>query len=565
MEWDIDQLLSLPADKHLADVFKNGNKVLRINTVWHSSNAVLYAEPDTGRNVYGQTVMFAGVELPSGLVQFEKGYVYSKSYFPDTAYQSIHAECIKEQAMPEVPDTATQAIWTAGTTVMIRRESPLWPSYPAKIGSVLSHVGSKVIVALDNDALGFDQKHLTDEITYCQCHDTWGGSGQEMLSNVVCPHCNYHPWTYPDKSWSEMNNQVKIAKLQAAINSNMIDTTACIHNYYLLVALVEEMAGTPYENKLRRILDIFSRKFAKTLFDYCACICMGEARHAGRMAFVCIEQLPAYKDRNAVYDQHELIDPIRSAPALIEVFESHWSGDSYGGEKWAEVARCYPKYETLSSKLFIDMIINKQHNTGSIFNKPILFRAIETSRLKDFLDYRREHDLLNGSLQMQVFSETYTLIKTMQADGYVKRLRVTDAGPAIFPKPFEWGFIELETTDQSHKFCPDCGNPYNDCTCHNVCQYCGYPEDYCECGWCDECDHKEPECTCDICQECGYKEWECECSKCDKCGNKTWECTCDDEEDEEETTEEENTDDETTVFDAYQTAAGNCKQTRPIG
>lgn len=127
----------------------------------------------------------------------------------------------------------------------------------------------------------------------------------------------------------------------------------------------------------------FEKAFAKMLFDYTVFTCMGEARHArnhtrGRRAFPELEMngsAGGETHRNLVYANASEYDPMDTLEKMYDTFNSvKWYDSSYGGKKWGKLAEIGRTYGTVSNRVFIDSIVHLQHNSGSIFNKPLIFK-----------------------------------------------------------------------------------------------------------------------------------------------------------------------------------------------
>jgi len=230
----------------------------------------------------------------------------------------------------------------------------------------------------------------------------------------------------------------------------------------------------------------YSSKFARALFDYMAIASIGEARHAQwNPADKMIKGFYSHElrtNRTLVYSQlAHTVDPIASAPALIEVFGSKWKEQGYGGPKWESIVRGYATYpDRISDVLFIDMVINKRHNGSLAFDKGVIFKMPDgQSRVLSFLDYRREKDLLEFAYNQiyPITPELFTLLEAAERERIIKRfprdIRIVEIR---WSPPVRWGSIVLEACDNvrpvkavsegdGDEKCLDCGFKLSNCEC----------------------------------------------------------------------------------------------------
>lgn len=281
-----------------------------------------------------------------------------------------------------------------------------------------------------------------------------------------------------------------------------------IHTFYVLMELDIESKKNPNCGlSIHRQFVSYADRLAKSLFDYLAMICMGEARYANAYSEYAIEQFRNYdttpSSRHMIYEHADMIDPIASVPALRDAFGCTWSAPSYGGKSWLELVETYAKYPEVSSTCFIDMVVNKQHNSGSVFTKPCLFKEVNRDFLYSFLDHRREYSAVTF-YNLRLFDIAYHALEKAMKIGLVPRpdsqVFMENKGPAILPDPVEWGFIKLESYENQclqydDDICPDCGYHYDDCECWH-CPNCGYKSDECVCPKCHSCGCVEEECSC---------------------------------------------------------------------
>lgn len=280
-----------------------------------------------------------------------------------------------------------------------------------------------------------------------------------------------------------------------------------IHTFYVLMELDVESRKNPNCGiSIHRQFISYADRLAKSFFDYLAMICMGEARYGKMYSEYAIEQFRNYSttasDRHQIYEHADMVDPIASAPALRDVFNCQWRAVSYGGKSWLELVNTYVRYPEVSSTCFVDMVVNKQHNSGSVFTKPCLFYEVNRDFLYSFLDHRRENSAVTF-YKLHLFDIACNALEKAMKIGLVPRrdsfeFRMDNKGPAILPEPVNWGFIKLESYENEHPcdICPNCGAHYDDCECW-TCPQCGYKNCECSCPKCYECGCVEEECSCD--------------------------------------------------------------------
>lgn len=381
----------------------------------------------------------------------------------------------------------------------------------------------------------------------CNCNSNWSAMCNnyvpyDMNSNYQsCNVCGMNYWTVdPNNTISTEENPYfsfdpepeETATRRYSI-MNYTDTLASIQNFYALVELDEIFSrNRACGLSVKRELATYSKYFAHQLFDYLAVICIGEARWATKYAKVycpSLSQNGYVRERDEIYKYHDMINPMSSAPALSSIFSSEWKDGGYGGTKWACLVNLYTKYGTIPDHLFIDMVVNKQHNNGSVFNKPILFDVVSSISLQTFLNFRRECDVLSYTGYLHLTSSVISYInEAVKLNMINEPLFISPCLFVNWQKPLEWGFITLEAEDNEK------------ITYRARCEYCGEYEDYCSCSICKECECKEAECTCSWCPDCDHKDWDCQCEICPECGEKLKHCTCDEPDPDDESDDEPN-------------------------
>lgn len=142
---------------------------------------------------------------------------------------------------------------------------------------------------------------------------------------------------------------------------------------------------------------------ARSLRDYLALICLGEARHARgqeqpvRLAISTspkksdLKLVPLPGNRQEVYRKSLFLEPDLMLQVSRYVFETcHWHG-SFGGKAWAHIAKWGGRFGSMPHSVFIDHVLDLEHNTGSIFNKPTLWNGAD---LRGILNTKAAEDVL---------------------------------------------------------------------------------------------------------------------------------------------------------------------------
>lgn len=271
--------------------------------------------------------------------------------------------------------------------------------------------------------------------------------------------------------------------------------------------------------------------------DYLFMACMGEARHAHDKAGLSFDEIDGNIDsRSGIFKKSRRYDPVKNLPLIKAVFLADGWGTSFGGAKWAELCDVALEYGTMSDILYVDKVVNKQHNSGTVFNKLEASQWMDIQGLEDglsssFLDARRAGTFLNNYYLRRLDIRVGRLLASFGVD----LSSSTPLKPYVY-KPVAWGDQVLDEPSQhepgdrcgcgsmAEHSCNDCGKPLCD-ECANSCEECGA-------YMCGECEHECIVCgnlvcsmhiSYDKCTSCMYKQ------RCDQCGS--WEddlysCDC---------------------------------------
>lgn len=170
---------------------------------------------------------------------------------------------------------------------------------------------------------------------------------------------------------------------------------------------------------IKQILFPYQAQIAKTIFDYLLISCLGEARYLNTNASAYIEAFVPYHSHlgHAKLTSNDAsrtafarlvnntlpVDPlnilnvleiIHRSPLMIS---SPASGaktkSSVSGAKWANIATAAKRYFTLPPYIFIDTVLQLEHNNGTVFNKRE-YELIAADHIASFFDVQANRDLL---------------------------------------------------------------------------------------------------------------------------------------------------------------------------
>jgi hypothetical protein len=226
-----------------------------------------------------------------------------------------------------------------------------------------------------------------------------------------------------------------------------VDINCCVENFYTLVALaaLEKDKGVCFGAE--RALNVFAKNFAVALHDYIVITAIGEARHGG--AEFDMNAVKLIGGRDEIYKKSIIYDPVKALNYLYLLFEDERWPSSYGGKKWADIALTGLKFYDHSSVLFVDAVVSKEHNSGCMFNKPVVFCVADVCFMKYFLDFRQAEDILNTHFYhgVHVSSPTYELLKKAVRIGVLKNINehfCITSSLLLFPTPVVWGDATLD-------------------------------------------------------------------------------------------------------------------------
>jgi hypothetical protein len=286
-----------------------------------------------------------------------------------------------------------------------------------------------------------------------------------------------------------------------------------VATFYVAEALKAHSDDKQVPIGMTRFINCHVQKLAVALRDYMVVAALGEARHAVEKGEYWCPQINGKKvHRESAYENAHMFSVDSALKGLETVFENHWSGTGYGGRKWGEIVRYAGKYGTLSDKIFIDIVINKEHNGGNMFNKSVIFGPA-SSHFISFLNYRRDRDILtDAKMPFKVYESLRPYLMNAVQYGLIPAMpeHIEFIATPEYPEPIKWGFIRLVVEENRHH-----GRPRSN-TYH--CELCD--DDYEEEDFCFQCDHCTNCCICEkyFCSRCNcYHEEDNFCTHEDIC------------------------------------------------
>lgn len=170
-------------------------------------------------------------------------------------------------------------------------------------------------------------------------------------------------------------------------------------DFYILQALGATARLEPFRHSHQRwrrdyqdYFDVFTERFARTLYDYLCLIVFGEARHASNCAGYYYEDWPVshIDGRSNAYSYATDYSPASFLPKAAQLFlAGNWE-ESYGGRAWARIAEAAMLYGKVPDVVFIDHAIDLSHNSGLCFDKDEagIFTCYFAESYREFLDMK---------------------------------------------------------------------------------------------------------------------------------------------------------------------------------
>lgn len=203
-------------------------------------------------------------------------------------------------------------------------------------------------------------------------------------------------------------------------------------DFYFLEALRIQPVrfGNKPQERLRRdvvnLHDQVSHDLARAFYDYLVITSTGEARHTRFKSSegMVIREIDV-REKVDAYRNALRFDPDQLLPYVHSVFsKNRWPTGGFGGRAWAQVVEAARMYGNVPDIVFIDHVIDIEHNNGNVFNKPEIKYAadfkldIDTDHLLEFLTWKAHKDILDpgnvgglGHLQTYVSKFVYRLMQ----------------------------------------------------------------------------------------------------------------------------------------------------------
>lgn len=210
-----------------------------------------------------------------------------------------------------------------------------------------------------------------------------------------------------------------------------------------------------------------SSNLALAMRDYTALACFGEARYG----FSVIEKREHNKKiriktkfsrrnrftREGCYEEALQFDPTQMLKDLRNYFlHNDWAGGcGFGGQAWAKAAEYALDYGVKPDIIFVDNMVDLQHNSGTLFSKPCIFKYEEGI-------YNAIKRKANGTVLFTLDIHVVITLKALQLlKNFVEMNIANKIVTTVFGKhedsdfiPLPWGFLTLERDyiiDESEK------------------------------------------------------------------------------------------------------------------
>ena len=295
---------------------------------------------------------------------------------------------------------------------------------------------------------------------------------KNLLSCVLQWLIFIHNFIYFVHLYNSERKILYMEKSPSLILTQTLDLPAAVAGFYVqeaVLSMVNNMEhGSLYFHleetihTLRTIHQKYVNQLAGAFFDYISLACFGEARHAIKQAKKYIHQI-CYKwnhnddqenidIRNKSYQHALKFDPHIFLPTLAELFTNGEWKDSYGGQKWANIADAGSLYNSLPNTVFIDHVVDLSHNGGSMFNKDILFLSYSTGSYWEMLHAKRNMQsiLVNDFLNKNSMAKSVRpFLKLAAKCGLIdaKLIYGNDYTTIQFPDIIKWGLLPIKIDD----------------------------------------------------------------------------------------------------------------------
>lgn len=153
-------------------------------------------------------------------------------------------------------------------------------------------------------------------------------------------------------------------------------------------------SGLKLRHDIDELYKNYTKHFANIIYDYVVYACFREIRHAHDECSITPIRLcdfhPHYIYVCNVEELYREVEPNSFLRMCSHVFNNGYWPHSYGGKSWGQAADLALLYHKIPDVLFIDRIIDLQHNTGSMFSKENPLFVESDKRLNEFLTLKTE-------------------------------------------------------------------------------------------------------------------------------------------------------------------------------
>ena len=201
-----------------------------------------------------------------------------------------------------------------------------------------------------------------------------------------------------------------------------------IQDFYLMEAMLSQSSLLPNKKATDKWVQdasewntSLSEDLALALRDYLFLAACGEARYSRRKTSTAeiipdIDKMSGLSlSRTRVYEEIVEYDPDKNIDQIIELFDSGgWKG-GMGGPRWAAIAKAIKQYREWPAAMFIDHVIDLQHNNGTVFNKPtenihdFSFHSPLLTYLKMWLDFKSIENIIDNKITITYVRDQYNL------------------------------------------------------------------------------------------------------------------------------------------------------------
>lgn len=245
-----------------------------------------------------------------------------------------------------------------------------------------------------------------------------------------------------------------------------------VKEFYTVEAVSAMITGTKY-NKLEPMRyshhrwyqdfsdfrDTFITKFASAIYDYTVMVVAAELRYGyDKASHYIVGYYNSCFSRDDIYKEcmiYNANDILRAGIKMFDTSQVTWK-NSYGGEKWRQIAKAGLMKDKVSDCIFIDHCVDLSHNNSIYFDKSAgIFYLRDTSLYKTFLDTKRvcsPHQLISfkrGYMLNRLLwrANNLNIIKGWNVDGLLSPDYDETESLLFSYNPVFWGNERLNCSD----------------------------------------------------------------------------------------------------------------------